>query len=188
MKIIFLMLLLLEVSFVVGFHPISGVAGGGNPAQSVADIARQERERKKQLQSKTVYTNAEKTVSIPAGTTVAATAATAGVAQTPAGPAGPTDNKGRDEKYWRGEFKKARDEAKRADDKVTLLEQKVKDLNLQLLRQSDMYNRENRLGAEIQAANKDLEAGRNEAAQARQKIKDLEEELRRSNGLPGWAR
>jgi chromosome segregation ATPase len=140
-----------------------------------------------------VYTNG---VAIPSPTSTSSAptpppstaAAPAKKPEGTAAPAGPTDNKGRDEKYWREAFQKAREEAKRADDNVQLLDLKVKDLNTQLLRQSDVYNREYRVGAQIAAAQAELDAARTRADQARQNIADLEEDLRRSGGLPGWAR
>ena len=161
-------------------------------AQTIADAARKERERQSHVQSKAVYTNG---VAIPppsaSSASKAPSATVAAPAKKPEGapaPTGPTDNKGRDEKYWRAAFQKARDDVKRADDKVQLLDLKIKDLNMQLLRQSDVYNREYRIGPEITAAQAELDAARKQAEQARQKITDLEEELRRSGGLPGWAR
>ena len=101
---------------------------------------------------------------------------------------GPTDNKGRDEKYWRAEFQKARNDAKAAEDKVQVLDLKIKDLNTQLLRQRNVYNRENRLGPEIADTQKQLDEARKQADEAKKKITDLEDELRRSGGPPGWAR
>jgi hypothetical protein len=69
-----------------------------------------------------------------------------------------------------------------------LLDLRVKDLNTQLLRQSDIYNRENRLGPEITAAQKELDDARKEAAASQQKVTDLEDELRKAGGPPGWSR
>src|SRR5205809_6920731 len=150
-------------------------------AQTLADVARQERERKKRLHTPVVVASGTPT------TTAASTASTAAVVA-PAGPAGPTDNKGRDEKYWRAQFQKARDDFKKAEERVQLLDLKVKELNTQILRQSDVYNREYRLGPEIADAQKQLDESRKAADQAKKKITDLEDELRRSGGLPGWAR
>jgi hypothetical protein len=150
--------------------------------QSIADVARKERERQKQVQSKVTVTSRATT------TGAASTPATAAVSA----PAGKgvevTDNKGRDEKYWRTAFQKAREDAKRADDRVLALELKLKDLNMQFLNRSDIYNKENQLGPLITTAQKDLDQARITAAQAKQQISDLEEELRRSGGLAGWAR
>jgi hypothetical protein len=152
-----------------------------SPAQSIADAARKERARQRQTQSTRTYTNGIVTATAPKPSAPLP-------AQTPQKPAGPTDNQGRDEKYWRTAFQKARDDAKNAEDKVQILDLKLRDLNTQYLRQSDIYNRENRLGPEITATQKDLDAARAQAEQAKQKIPDLEQELRRAGGLPGWAR
>ena len=152
-----------------------------SPAQSIADAARKERARQRQTQSSRTYTNGTATVTAPAPS--APTPAPA-----PKKPVELTDNQGRNEKYWRTAFQKARDDARNAADKVQLLDLKLKDLNTQFLRQSDIYNRENRLGAEITTTQKDLDAARAQAEQAKQKIPDLEQELRRAGGPPGWAR
>ena len=151
-------------------------------AQSVvADAARKERERRKNVRS---------TVTITGVTPAGASTTTAAPAPPPpvVKPVEPTDNNGRDEKYWRAAFQKGRDDLKRSEEKVQLLEVKIKDLNTQLLRQSDIYNREYRLGPQITEAQKQLDDARKEAEQARQKITGLDDELRKSGGLPGWAR
>src|SRR5437867_2635184 len=86
--------------------------------QSLADLARRERERKKtKIEGKPVRTNSTKTP--PAATTPATPAKTAASAeaQKTAEPTGPTDNKGRGEKFWRDAFAKARTDVKRAEDR-----------------------------------------------------------------------
>ena len=158
-------------------------------AQTIADVARRERARQKQVQhqSNKTYTNVTPT-GTPSNPPPAATPVEKKEIAPAAEPSRPTDNKGRDEKYWRAAFQKTREDAQRADDKVQILDLKIKDLNTQLLRQSDIYNRENRIGPEITATQKELDSAKKEAEEAHQKIPDLEEELRRSNGLAGWAR
>ena len=150
-------------------------------AQTLADVARKERERQKRVHSPVV-------VATGATTTTTASSGSTAAAVTSSTPAGPTDNKGRDEKYWRAQFQKARDEVKKAEEKAQLLDLRLKDLNTQLLRQSDVYNREYRLGPEIADTQKQLDDARKELDQAKKKLTDLEDELRRSGGLPGWAR
>jgi hypothetical protein len=153
-------------------------------AQSLADAARKERERQKQLKSVVVVNQ---------GVTTTTAAGTSGTAAAP--PKQPAvkpfevkDNNGRDEKYWRERFQKARDDAKRADDRVQLLDAKLRELNTALLTRSDIYNREYRLTPEIQDTQKQLDDARKTAEDARQKISDLEDELHKAGGPPGWAR
>lgn len=161
-------------------------------AQTLADIARKERERQKQAQPAVTLT------SRPLGT---ASVSSAGAAATvpavvPAPPAqaaaqkpaGPVDNQGRDEKYWRELFQKTRDASKRAEDRVQIMDLRVKELKKQLYQNTSIYNRETQLGPEIIAAQNDLEAARLEVELGRQRILSLEDELRRAGGLPGWAR
>src|SRR5262245_31715716 len=84
---------------------------------SIAAVARKERERQKSSQSKVVVT---------ANTTTTAAAAAPKLPAPDAGPSsaakptGPTDNKGRDEKYWRAAFSQARDNLKRAEQRAEL--------------------------------------------------------------------
>lgn len=150
-------------------------------AQSIADAARRERDRQKAAKSTVVVVgNGTRTATMPADSP--SNNATA------VKPVVPTDGQGRDEKYWRGAFQQARDNLRRAEDRVSVLDLRLKELNTEVLRQSDVYNREYRLGPEIVSTQKQLEDARRAAEQAKKKVADLEEELRRSGGLPGWAR
>jgi hypothetical protein len=153
-------------------------------SQSVADIARSERERQKAAKSSVVV--------IGSGTTSAKTvtpgAAASSSTSAKAGTTGPVDNNGHDEKYWRAAFQKARDDQRRADEKVKVLNLRLNQLNTEMLRQSDIYNRENRIGPAMTQTRKEIADAQAESDQAKKKIADLEQELQRSGGLPGWAR
>ena len=153
-------------------------------AQTVADAARKERERQRRLHSTVVIVNGATT------TAAASSSTTTTAAKPPAAvtPAGPVDNKGRDEKYWRKQFGDARATLKKAQDNAALLDLKIKDLNTQLLRQSDIYNREYRLGPEIADTQKQLDDAQKQAEDAKKRISDLEDDLRKSGGPAGWAR
>jgi hypothetical protein len=169
-------------------------------AQTLAEAARMERERQSKAQGKAVYTNAgvlppspvtPNPVTLPPGpSTTPGAAATPGASAAPSVklPAGPTDRQGRDEKYWRSLFEKARADLTRAEQKAALAQLRINQLNTALMQNAAMYNRENRIGAEMTVAKSDLAAVNAEVEAAKQKIADLEEELRRAGGLPGWAR
>jgi DNA repair exonuclease SbcCD ATPase subunit len=154
--------------------------------QSLADVARKERERQKQTQPQT------KTVIVEKGVPATTTAGTSGTAETALlpvlTPGGFKDNNGHDEKYWRERFQQARNDAKRAAARIQLLENKLKEFNTQYLNRTDIYNRENVVGKEIGDTQKQLDDAHKEADQANQKINDLEDELHRAGGPPGWAR
>jgi DNA repair exonuclease SbcCD ATPase subunit len=155
-------------------------------SQSIADVARKERERQKASKSKVAvigWGTTSSTVRTPS-----ANATNAAEASTSPKPLTITDNKGRDEKSWRTAFQNARDDVKRAEARVEILDLRLKGLNTQLLQQSDIYNRENRIGAETTAAQQAFEEARRDLEQARKKVTDLEDDLRRSGGPAGWAR
>jgi phage-related minor tail protein len=167
-------------------------------AQTLADIARQERQRQKAATSKVTVGPS------PGGvTTTTTTATTTPTAAAPAPaaagqeqkekpesatPAEVTDNQGRGEKYWRTAFQQARDDLRRAEMQVQIMDLRIKELNTAKLQRSDIYNRELRLDPEITAAQLQLENAQKAVEASQKKIADLEEELRRSGGLPGWAR
>ena len=65
---------------------------------------------------------------------------------------------------------------------------KLNQTHMDYLQKTDMYNREMRLAAEITDLTNQMDAEQKKADAARKKIEDLEDELRRSGGLPGWAR
>jgi hypothetical protein len=171
-------------------------------AQTLADAARSERARQSAVASRT-FTN-DDVASISPGESLASTPAasaptpgpqretTAEPAQEqeagPAKPTGPVDKQGRDEKYWRGAFETARADLKRAEDRALVLEIQRNEINLQILRQSNLYNRENVLRTQLNTLETELATVRKTVEAARLKISDLEEELRRSGGHPGWAR
>jgi hypothetical protein len=167
-------------------------------AQSLADAARKERERQQQVRGTVTITSGVDPVTGLAAATAAGTARTtagvtaviaAGTSGTTAQKAtGPVDNQGRGETYWRDVFQKARDDVRRAEERVQVLDLKIKDMNTQLLQNSLIYNREYRIGAEITTAQQELETARKEADAARQRLLSLEDDLRRAGGLPGWAR
>lgn len=168
---------------------IVGMLSAEVSAQSLADVARKERARQKSIESKITITNEQASAGTAGTPTAPQTKQPSPGTQAAEGmPKGPTDNKGRDEKYWRETFQKAREELKRAEDRVVLLDLRLKDLNTRLFRQSDMYNRENRLLPEITSTQADLETARQDVEKAKQKIAQLEVELRQTGGLPGWAR
>jgi len=93
-----------------------------------------------------------------------------------------------DETSWREAFKQARDNAKRAEDRAQVVQLELNKLNMDLLTRSDIYNREGQLNPLIDAKNKELAASEKALEDARQKVTQLEDELRRSGAPIGWSR
>lgn len=171
---------------------LCGFGASAFSQSSIADLARRERERKKALESKAVLTNSSQTapnssesgsLSVTAPSTTAAQKAPA----KPATAAGPVDSNGHDEKFWRPLFDKARQDLKRAQDKLTLLDLRMNNLQAELYRES-VYNREMDLRRQMSQTEIEQTVAREEVDSRQRRISELEDELRRSGGLPGWAR
>lgn len=165
-----------------------------NAQQTIADLARQERARKKSLESKVVFSSETRDRAGATVVTSATSGSTADTAKTvapapkaPAAPTAVTDKMGRDEKYWRNAFSTARQDLKRAQDRLAVLELKVNSLNSELLR-AGMATRENEIRAELAKTKTEQEATRKDVVDKQKALTDLDAELIRSGGLPGWAR
>jgi hypothetical protein len=107
--------------------------------------------------------------------------------KTEAKPEAKTDG-ARDEATWREAFKQARDDVKRAEDRGQLVQLELNKLNMDLMNRSDIFNKENQLNPLIDAKNKELAASEKAIIDARQKVTQLEDELRRSGAPIGWSR
>ena len=153
-------------------------------AQSLADAARKERARQKEVQKEVKGPVTTFTAQGTAVTTTATSSSTTSQVK----PFELKDNNGRDEKYWRQLFDKARSDLKQAEDQAQLLDNKIKGLNTAILNRSDIYNRENVLGVEVSKNQKELDDAQKKVDEAKQKISDLEDDLRKAGGPAGWAR
>jgi hypothetical protein len=100
---------------------------------------------------------------------------------------GPTAG-GMIESEWRARFANAREEITRAQDRASLAEQDLQNLNRRLLTETSLFNREGQLLPQITEQEGVLEDARARVAEARQALEDLTTELRRAGGPPGWAR
>ena len=156
-------------------------------AQSLPDLARQERERRQQGPSGRVFTNENITrlTTTAVVTSAVATPSTAAAPRTVTPPEG-TDERG--EEAWRQLFSDARDELTRAQNRATLTEQELVELNRRLLQESGTFNREGLLLPQIQEKREELEAATARIDVANQALEDLREELRRAGAPAGWER
>ena len=165
------------------FLAISLAGSGVVQAQTIADTARQERERRKAVER-------ESSLSIPMVTSITP-AATAGSAVTTrvntstaneeSKSTGPTDSQGHDEKYWRPKFDAARLAVKRAENNLKLLDLRV---NQTFLGRGGGWSRISAL----EKATHDRDVASKALADVQQNLADLEDQFRRSGGLPGWSR
>jgi hypothetical protein len=159
---------------------------------SLGDAARQERARQKSSTGNLKVTNetlgtaeGPPSVSEPAkNDTDAAKAAT----PKPEDIADDSGDAPHDEASWRAAFSHARDAVKRAEDRVQIVQVELNKLNLDLLTRSDIFNREGQLAPLIDAKNEELANAEKDLAAAKEKVSQLETDLRKSGSPSGWAR
>jgi hypothetical protein len=172
----------------------------------VAEAARKAREQKKaEPKPKKVFTNDDLGSAAPAP--AAATPATSAPAPTTSGNANTKENADgtangdkdaaadksagvnkNGEEAWRKRFREARDKLAQAEQELDILQREAQKSQVQYYTDpqkalSEQYSRK-----EISDKDTKIDAKKQEIAQMKQHISDLEDELRKSGGDPGWAR
>jgi hypothetical protein len=161
----------------------------------VADAARKAREDKKNAgKPKKVYTDDDVKPAAAAATTAGAapsdaggTAATgtAGL-QKPGDPAGTEDPNG--EKAWRKRFKDQHDKLAKAETELSVLQREVQKAQIEYYPDPQKAMTEQNTRKEVNDKMAKIAAKQQEITQLKQGLEDLEEQLRKSGGDPGWAR
>lgn len=180
----------------LGILPVVLLAQQSGSQQSgsdpVAEAARKAREQKKeQPKPKKVYTNddiPEATPSQPAATTSEKTDEVKlekDKGDTSAAKAPPSLKE--QEAQWRKRFKDAHDNLAQTEKELDILQRESEKAQVQFYSDpqkalSEQYSRK-----DIAEKDAKIQAKKQEVAQLKQKISDMEEELRRSGGDPGWA-
>ena len=157
-------------------------------AQSLADLARQEKEKRANDKSfRKVYTNDDLSQyeklqpSAPANPTAESSVESPGVTRLP--PLTSSDN---DERAWSKRFIEAKSKAQEAKNQGEAFQAKLNDLNLKMLRQTDVYDREHIYGALIGQTRQQMEKNKVESAAAQQELEDLRDALRKSGKPVSW--
>src|SRR6267143_5245083 len=165
-------------------------------SDAVADAARKAREDKKNAaKPKKVYTDDD----VKPATAAAATAATAAPsdasAAAAAGAAGPqkTDDGGakedpNSEKAWRKRFKEQRDKLAKAATELDILQREAQKAQLEYYPDPQKALTEQNTRKDVNEKMAKIAAKKQEIAQLKQGLEDMEAELRKSGGDPGWAR
>jgi chromosome segregation ATPase len=194
--------LAVSAGFCLAALPILARQQQDAPQQStgdeVADAARKARQQKKEApKPKKVYTNEDVTRAAPTGQ--AAPGATAGQTasngneQNPsttqgANPAAPATPDANDEAAWRKRFKAVRDRIALSEKELSILQRELEQAEVQYYPDpqktlTEQYTRKN-----INDKLTKIEAKKLEIAQYKQQLSDLEDDLRKAGGDPGWAR
>jgi chromosome segregation ATPase len=180
-----------------------GQPQGSPPQQTgdpVADAARKAREAKKEApKPKKVYTDDDVKASAPQPATASATApvdagekAAAKTGQAAEDTAKPADDAQKEdpngEAAWRKRFQAQRDKIAKAEKELDILGRELEKAQVEYypdpqkaLTQQNSRGDVNGISAKIDGKKKELE-------QLRQGLDDLEDQLRKSGGDPGWAR
>jgi len=161
---------------------------------AVADAARKARETKKDApKPKKVYTDDDLKKSAPAPGAAptsapgnAGGAADATAAQSAGDAAKTEDPNG--ETAWRKRFKDHHDKIAKAEKEVDILGRELEKAQLEYYPDPQKAMTQQNSRAEINAISAKLEAKKKELDQLKQGLADLEDQLRKSGGDPGWAR
>jgi hypothetical protein len=167
-----------------------GQQQSGDP---VADAARRSREQKKAApKPKKVYTDDD--VKPAAASSEAGAAAGAGGAQaTPdngqvAAAAGTGTGKDDAETAWRKRFADQRGKIAAAEKELDILQREAEKAQVQYYNDPQKALMEQNTRKEINEKNAKIEQKKQDIANLKQQLSDLEDELRKSGGEPGWAR
>jgi hypothetical protein len=176
-----------------------GVLVAGAQAQSqqstgdaVADAARKAREQKKDApKPKKVFTDDDvKPASSSAN--AAAGAQNAGDGTKGADAAGVADSGTgggkNDEAAWRKKFQQQRDKIAQAEKELDLLQREGDKAQVQYYADPQKAMNEQLTRKDINDHNSKVEEKKKQIAQLKQQMDDMEEELRKSGGDPGWGR
>jgi hypothetical protein len=199
---------------VLGLGGIAAISAQQAPASQqsdpVADAARRAREQKKEAaKPKKVYTNedfggagaaASRSAATPAGTPAAGSVAA--VTTTPAGDAGNKDagagdsatgskatgaNKN-DEASWRKRFREARGKLVSSEKELDILQREAQKAQVQYYTDPTKAMTEQYSRKDVTEKDTQIAAKKQEVAQLKQNLADMEDELRKSGGDIGWAR
>ena len=166
----------------------------------VADAARKAREKKKDAaKPKKVYTDDDVKRSTPVpeaaatsapanagGTEAAKTAQVAGDAAK-GGDATKTEDPN-SEAAWRKRFQAQRDKIAKAEKELDILGRELEKAQVEYYPDPQKAMKQQNSRADINAINAKIDAKRKEVDQLRQGLDDLEDQLRKSGGDPGWGR
>jgi chromosome segregation ATPase len=166
----------------------------------VADAARKAREQKKaEPKPKKVYTNEDVSTATPAPAAVATPAGTATPEskETAAGETnegkGPASEKGaganqNTEEAWRKRFREARDKLAQTEQELDILQREAQKAQVQYYNDPQKALSEQYTRKDVNEKDTKIEAKKQEIAQMKQHIADMEDDLRKSGGDSGWAR
>jgi predicted RNase H-like nuclease (RuvC/YqgF family) len=171
------------------FAALPALAQQDQSADPVADAARKTREQKKNAPPpKKVYTNDD--IAPAPQNAPAPAAAPSGDASQPADTAaGPDDKEVKDpQAYWHKRFQKARDDLARSEKELDVLQRELDKNQVQYYPDPQKALMQQHDRSDINGNQAKIDAKKKEVDSLKQQLSDLEDELHKAGGNPGWAR
>lgn len=174
----------------------------GDPVADAARKAREEKQKKDAQKPKKVYTdddikpatpdkpevqNASAAGSAPSGTETLSTSGTQAAADQKPGDADQKEDPN-GEKAWRRRFAEQRKKIADAEKEIDVLQRELQKASVQYYADPTKAMNEQNNRAEINDKTAKIEAKKKELEQLRQQLDDMEADLRKAGGDPGWAR
>jgi chromosome segregation ATPase len=192
-KLFFVASLALSLLALFNTSSITRAQDSSQTGDPVADAARRSREAKlNTAKPKKVYTDDDisrrKPAPSPADATGAAANPNAATTAVPANAAAPVDEYAQNEAAWRKSFKDQREKIARAEKELDILQRETQKAQIQYYPDPQKAMNEQYTRKDINDKDAKIEAKRQEIAQLKQGLSDLEDALRKAGGDPGWSR
>ena len=173
----------------------------GDPVADAARKAREEKQKKDAQKTKKVYTDDDIKPATPdkpeiqnasaAGATANGSEATAASGAQAANAQKPGDAEQKEdpnsEKAWRKRFAEQHQKIAKAEKELDILQRELQKSSLQYYADPQKAMTEQNNRGEINDKNAKVDAKKKELAQLRQQLDDMETDLRKAGGDPGWA-
>jgi chromosome segregation ATPase len=155
----------------------------------VADAARKAREQqKKEAKPKKVYTEDDLSHGKSSASDQSQSAGSTGQQAAGGAAAGEGNDAQTDEKKWRKRFRDLRDRITQSEKDLDLLQRELNKAQVQYYPDPQKALMEQNDRKEINAKTSKIDAKKKEIEQLKQSFSDLEDDLRKSGGDPGWSR
>jgi chromosome segregation ATPase len=173
----------------------------GDPVADAARKAREEKQKKDAQKPKKVYTDDDIKPAAPdkpeiqnasaAGATTSGTDASAGATQAADAkkPGDATEKEDpNSEKAWRKRFAAQHEKIAKTEKELDILQRELEKSSVQYYADPTKAMKEQNSRAEVNDKTAKIDAKKKELEQLRQQLDDMEAELRKAGGDPGWAR
>jgi hypothetical protein len=182
-----LVAVLCAVGLSAAARPQAATQQTGDP---VADAARKARESKKDVpKPKKVWTDDDLKKGAPDTASTPGTGSGTATASAGQGAGGGTQaNDPNGEAAWRAKFKDAREQLAKAEKELDILQRELEKAQLEYYPDPQKALTQQNTRGDVNDKTAKIEAKKKEIAQMKQGLDDLEDQLRKANGNPGWAR